>query len=174
MGGAAVQRSGGRGALMIVVLMLLLAPAAAAQDQIGIAIGSTPSAVVIEDLDGTTVDLGRWMGSTPIVVQFWATWCPVCEALTPKIEAARAVHGDAVRFVVVAVGVNQSPRSVRRYVERHPGMGTVLWDGKGAAVRAFEVPGTSYVVALDRAGRVVYTGFGADQDIGEAFAAALR
>jgi hypothetical protein len=53
-------------------------------------------------------------------------------------------------------------------------MGPVVWDAKGAAVRAFEAPGTSYVVALDRAGKVVYTGFGADQDVAGAFAAAAR
>jgi hypothetical protein len=84
------------------------------------------------------------------------------------------MHGEAVAFVAVAVGVNQSPRSVRRYLDKHPDMGSVVWDGKGKAVRAFEAPGTSYVVALDKTGKVVYTGFGADQDIAGAFTAAAR
>ena len=110
----------------------------------------------------------------PVLVHFWATWCPICEALVPKVQAARARHGDAVAFVVVAVGVNQNPRSVRRYLEKHPAMGPVLWDGKGNAVRAFEAPGTTYVVALNGDGKVVYTGFGADQDISDAFAKAER
>jgi thiol-disulfide isomerase/thioredoxin len=156
-------------------MALLLLPARLpAQDQIGIALGRIPEAVSVEDLDGNAVDLGQWIGKKPVVLQFWATWCPVCEALAPKVAAARATHGDAVAFLVVAVGVNQNPRSVRRYLDKHPGMGQVLWDGKGAAVRAFETPGTSYVVALDAAGKVVYTGFGADQDIAGAFAAATR
>lgn len=154
---------------------LLFASTVAAQDQIGIARGRTPEAVAIEDLDGNAVDLGRWIGRAPVVFQFWATWCPVCASLSPKIAAARAEHGDTVAFVVIAVGVNQSPRSVRRHLDRHPEVGeTVLWDGRGGAVRAFEVPGTSYVVALDATGTVVYTGFGGEQDIGAAFAAAAR
>ncbi|MDH4044994.1 MAG: TlpA family protein disulfide reductase [Gemmatimonadota bacterium] len=145
-----------------------------AQDQIGLALGSMPEAVTVEDLDGNAVDLGQWIGKTPVVFQFWATWCPVCEALAPKVQAARATHADTVQFVMVAVGVNQSPRRVRRYLEQHPDMGPVVWDGKGAAVRAFEAPGTSYVVALDASGKVVYTGFGADQDIAGAFTAATK
>jgi len=154
--------------------LLVLPGGVRAQDQIGIARGARPPAVTVEDLDGNAVDLGRWIGTTPVVLQFWATWCPVCEALAPRVAAARAAQGDAVAFVIVAVGVNQSPRSVRRYLDKHPGLGPVVWDGKGRAVRAFEAPGTSYVVALDAGGTVVYTGFGADQDIAGAFAAAVR
>jgi thiol-disulfide isomerase/thioredoxin len=161
-------------ARLLALAVLLVSGRLPAQDQIGIAVGSMPAAVAVEDLDGGAVDLAQWIGKKPVVLQFWATWCPVCEALHPKVQAARAAHGDAVAFVVVAVGVNQSQRSVRRYLEKHPDMGTVVWDGKGGAVRAFEAPGTSYVVALDRSGKVVYTGFGADQDIAGAFSAAVR
>jgi thiol-disulfide isomerase/thioredoxin len=159
---------------MLVLAALLVASRVSAQDQIGLPLGATPAAVTVQDLDGKAVDLGTWIGKVPVVLQFWATWCPVCEELGPKMKAARAAHGDAVAFVVIAVGVNQSERSVRRYLEKHPDMGTVVWDGKGGAVRAFEAPGTSYVVALDASGKVVYTGFGADQDIAGAFAAAAR
>jgi predicted transcriptional regulator len=42
---------------------------------------------------------------------------------------------------------------------------TVLWDAKGAAVRAYEAYTTSYVVVLDATGKVVYTGVGPEQDI---------
>jgi thiol-disulfide isomerase/thioredoxin len=154
--------------------MLLLPAGLAAQDRIGIARGQVVEAVTVEDLDGNPVDLGQWIGKGPVVLQFWATWCPVCDALEPKVRAARAAHGDAVAFVIVAVGVNQTPRSVRRYVEKHPDLAPLVWDGKGRAVRAFEAPGTSYVVGLDATGKAVYTGFGADQDIAGAFAAAAR
>jgi thiol-disulfide isomerase/thioredoxin len=170
MGGPALTCSGTH-VLTLLALVLLAAPLHA-QDEIGIARGATPEAVTVEDLDGAPVDLGRWIRKTPVVLQFWATWCPVCEQLAPRVAAARARHGDTVAFVLVAVGVNQSPRAVRRFLDRHPDMGQVVWDGKGRAVRAFEVPGTSYVVALDVTGKVVYTGFGADQDIGAAFTAA--
>ncbi|MBI4543524.1 MAG: hypothetical protein HY705_10900 [Gemmatimonadetes bacterium] len=69
--------------------------------------------------------------------------------------------------------MNQSKRAVRRHFEKHPAPGPVLWDSEGRAVRAFQAPSTSYVLVLDRSGRVVYTGIGTDQKIEEAVARVL-
>jgi thiol-disulfide isomerase/thioredoxin len=144
-----------------------------AQEQIGISHGETPPAVVLEDLDGQAVNLSQWVGKRPVLVEFWATWCPLCARLEPGLRLVAERYGDSLEVLIVAVGVNQSPRSVRRHVDRHPLPGRVLWDGRGAAVRAFQTPSTSYVVALDAAGRVVYTGLGEDQDLDAAARRAL-
>src|SRR5690606_2418794 len=108
------------------------------------------------------------VGTKPVLIEFWATWCPLCEALEPRIAAAKQEHGDALEVFIVAVGVNQTPRSIRRHVEKHTLPGRLLFDARGRAARAFRAPSTSYVVALDAAGRVVYTGVGEDQDIAAA------
>lgn len=160
---------------VIVALALALPRLATAQDDIvGIPVGATPPAVTIEDLDGNAVELGRWVGKKPVLVEFWATWCPVCEELLPRMEAARRKYGNRVEFLVVSVAVNQSKSTVRRHLARHPMPFTFLWDANGAAVRAFQAPSTSYVAVLDAAGKVVYTGVGADQDLDEALRRAVR
>lgn len=148
------------GALLLLVPTLLRA-----QDVIGIPVGNTPPAVTLETLGGDTVSLARWVGKKPVIVEFWATWCPICEALLPRMQAAQKKYGDRAEFVVVAVAVNQSQNSVRRHLEKHPMPFTFLWDGNGAAVRAFQAPSTSYIAVLDASGKVVYTGVGEDQDI---------
>jgi predicted transcriptional regulator len=61
--------------------------------------------------------------------------------------------------------VNQSQSTIKRHLTRHPMPFRILWDGNGQAVRAFQAPSTSYVVVLDSAGKVAYTGLGAEQDI---------
>ncbi len=145
-----------------------------AQDQIGIALGATPDAVEIEDLDGNPVDLGGYIGGgRPLLVEFWATWCSNCEALEPAVLAAHSKYGEDVDFFIVAVAVNQSVRRVRRYAESHEVPGRFLWDTDGRATRAFMAPATSYVAVLDGAGSVVYTGLGPNQDIEAAVERAL-
>ncbi|MDH3198317.1 MAG: TlpA family protein disulfide reductase [Candidatus Krumholzibacteria bacterium] len=142
----------------------------AAAQEIGLPIGAVVPPVTVEDLDGAPVDLGQWIGKQPVLIEFWATWCPNCAALFPRMEVARRRFGSTVEFIVVAVGVNQSPRSIKRHLEKHPMPFTVLWDARGRAVRAFDALTTSYVVLLDAAGRVVYTGVGSDQDLESALA----
>ena len=143
---------------------------ASAQD-VGLPLGTVPDAVVLEDLDGNAVDLAAYIGEGPVLLEFWATWCPVCEALEPRMQAAFDRYGDEVAFLIVAVGVNQSPRRIRRHLEDHPLPGTFLWDGRGRAARAFQAPTTSYIVVLDADGKVTYTGTGEDQDIAAALQA---
>ncbi|MBI4421255.1 MAG: TlpA family protein disulfide reductase [Gemmatimonadetes bacterium] len=148
------------------LLVAVLSQPAGAQDEIGIAVGSVPPVPIpVETLDGQPADLATNVGKKPILIEFWATWCPLCRALMPRMEAAHKKHGDRIEFVVVAVAVNQSKNSVKRHFADHPMPFKVVWDGTGAAVRAFEAPSTSYIVALDASGKVAYTGLGDKQDI---------
>ena len=152
-------------AIAAAVLGLVAARLAAQEDDIGLSLGAVPPAAQIEDLDGKPVDLAAYVGKRPLLVEFWATWCPICAELLPRMEAAQKKYGDRAEFLVVAVAVNQSKNTVRRHLEQHPMPFTFLWDGNGSAVRAFQAPATSYVAVLDAKGKVVYTGVGADQAI---------
>jgi len=173
-----VRQNGGQRrvkAWWVVAAILALPSYAVGQDDVvGIPVGQTPPAVTIQDLDGNAVDLARWVGKRPLLVEFWATWCPICAELLPKIETAHKKYGDRVDFLVIAVAVNESPNTVRRHLTRHPMPFTFLWDVNGNATRAFQAPATSYVAVLDARGTVVYTGVGADQDIEKALETALN
>jgi cytochrome c biogenesis protein CcmG, thiol:disulfide interchange protein DsbE len=147
-------------------VLFLSASLHAQEEQIGIARGATPAAVTIEDLEGKPVDLAQHIGRKPVLIEFWATWCPLCEALFPKLETAARAYGDRIDVVVIAVAVNQSKRTIARHLERHPmRFARIYWDTNGKATRAFQAPSTSYIVALDATGKVVYTGLGDQQDI---------
>ena len=153
---------------MAVLSFGVLPPAAAAAQasgDIGIALGERPELVEIEDLEGNKVSLADYVGDRPALIEFWARWCELCEALHPQMVDAHARYGDRVAFLAVAVAVAQSQRSVRRHLEDMPTEFPTLWDDGGRAVRAFLAPGTSYIVVLDAEGLVTYTGSGAGQDI---------
>jgi len=168
-----VRRAAALGAL--VGLLSLAGPAIlSAQTQIGIELGAEPAPLVLEAITGadatdddTTgrIDLADVFGQRPVVLQFWATWCPKCEALEPRMIEAHREFGDRVDFYAVAVAVGQNPKRVARHLEDRPLPFPMLWDEDGEATRRFKAPTTSYVVILDAAGRVAYTGVDSDQDI---------
>jgi thiol-disulfide isomerase/thioredoxin len=128
-------------------------------------VGQVAPIVTVADLDGKPVRVGLGPGKRGAVVEFWATWCELCRALLPSMRAAHEQFGDRVDFYGVNVTVNDGKDHVRRYVtQNHPPFITV-YDDRGVAVRAFGALATSYVVIIDRNGRVAYTGDGADQNI---------
>jgi thiol-disulfide isomerase/thioredoxin len=130
----------------------------------GISVGARAPAVTVSDLDGKSVDLGQYIGKKPIFLEFWATWCELCEELLPRVRAAKATYGDRVEFIGVNVTVNQTRERVRRYLEKHQPPFKTLYDEEGTSTRAYQAPATSYVVIVDRSGKVAYTGSGGTQD----------
>lgn len=149
------------------------APALHAQDQIGIALGAKAPGATVWTLDGKKTDLAHYIGKGPVLLEFWATWCGNCKELEPQLLQLVKKYSSKVTFVDVAVSVNQSPERVRRYVEKYHYTHTMLYDTNGDATTAYDVPATSYVVVLDKAGKVVYTGLGPEQDLEKAIEKAL-
>jgi peroxiredoxin len=156
-----------------VAIMVLAAAPAAAQD-LGIAVGEQAPGGPLETLAGQTVDLANFLGKQqPTVIEFWATWCGNCKQLEPAMRAAHAKHGKTVRFVTVAVSVNQSMERVKAWQAANKMPGELLYDRKGTVSGAYDVPATSYVVVADKTGKIVYTGVGGTQNLDAAIKKAM-
>jgi thiol-disulfide isomerase/thioredoxin len=154
------------------IAALAAAPPLSAQD-LGIQFGKRAPSAVVKDLNGKNVDLASYIGKTPLFIEFWATWCGNCQHLEPSLVAAQKKYGAKVRFIGVAVSVNQSPGRVKLYAEKHGLKHQILFDDTGDATDKYDVPATSYIVVIDKKGNVVYTGLGADQNIEAALKKAL-
>lgn len=153
---------------LLVALPLGVSAQAGGEGSVSLALGTVGPGAAVEDLDGNAVDLIDYVRGKPAVIEFWATWCELCEALQPQLDRIQAEHGDEVNVVAVAVGVAQTVRRVRRHLDDHDPGYAYIWDARGAAVRAYNATTTSIVVMLDAEGKVAYTGVGADQDLGRA------
>jgi thiol-disulfide isomerase/thioredoxin len=157
-------------AISLSLALSILGSATLAGQESGVGVGNRAPAVRVNDLDGKPVDLGQYIGKKPVFLEFWATWCTNCEELLPRVRAAHAAYGSEVEFIGVNVTVNQTPEQVRRFLETHKPPYRTLYDDQGTSTRAYDVPATSYVVIVDRAGKIAYTGSGGSQN----FEAALR
>jgi peroxiredoxin len=159
-------------ASLVVAAVWLAGSETYAQD-FGLPVGSMAPVASVQALDGSNVSLSQYVGKGPVLIQFWAAWCSTCRELMPSFQRARQLYGTRVKFVAVAVSANESLERVRRYAAAHKFTHPVLYDARGEAVDRFNVPATSYVVVLDRRGRIVYTGVGGDQDLVAAVRKAL-
>ena len=150
-----------------------IAPRALQAQDLGIEVGAVAPAAKVYALDGKEANLSQYIGKTPIVMEFWATWCPNCKELEPTVVQLAKKYGTQVKFVGVAVSVNESPERVKLYIEKHALPGDHYFDTKGEATGAYDVPATSYVVVINKAGKVVYTGLGGKQNLEAAIKKAL-
>ncbi len=146
---------------------------AVSAQEIGLELGTLGPAAAVETLDGKPANLAQWVGKMPVLMEFWATWCANCERLEPTMKAMHAKYGAKVAFIGIAVSVNQTPERVKAYVEKHALPWTQVFDRRGNASGSYDAPATSYVVVLDRTGKVVYTGLGGRQDLETAIRKAL-
>lgn len=149
----------------LVVAALGAAPSRGLGQDLGLAVGSTAPAAKVYTLDGKEADLAQYIGKTPMLIEFWATWCPNCKELEPTLLDVAKKYGSHVKFIGVAVSVNESPDRVKAFVAKHGLPGDQYFDTKGNATDAYDTPATSYVVVIDKAGKVVYTGLGGQQDL---------
>lgn len=157
----------------IMVTVLLATPTKARSQDLGIEVGSAAPSAKVHTLDGKEADLAQYVGKTPVLMEFWATWCPNCAELEPTLVEVAKKFGTQVKFVGVAVSVNETPARVKAFVAKHGLPGDQYFDTKGNATGAYDVPATSYVVVLNKAGKVVYTGLGGKQNLEAAIKKAL-
>lgn len=45
---------------------------------------------------------------TPVLVDFFATWCTSCKIMTPILQKVKEIQGDSIRIIKVDIDKNRS------------------------------------------------------------------
>ena len=110
---------------------------------------------VLQDADGAEVRPAAFQGQG-VVLNFWATWCPPCVEEMPALERLHAALADDAIRVVAASQDRAGAAAVHPFYARNGITGLAVWlDARGAAGRAFGIPGLPTTVILDRQGQEV-------------------
>ena len=103
------------------------------------------------DLDGNPVRLADLRGR-PVWINFWASWCPPCQAETPTIRDLAEAY-EPQGLAVVGISVQEATEDdVRAYAETY-GLGYIVAaDLTGAVYRLYRVFGLPTQYFIDEAG----------------------
>ena len=97
--------------------------------------GTAPDFTLV-DLEGNSVSLSDYRG-TPVMVNFWATWCPPCRAEMPLIQEFQDRYAD--EFVVLAVNGGETAQEVEAFVTEQGFNMVFLLDPEFAIAEQFQV-----------------------------------
>ena len=109
----------------------------------------------LPDLDGRQVTLGPFLGKTPVLLVFWATWCPECMAAIPEINAL-AAGPLAGKVQIFGLDYRESREKVALAVKARGIRYPVLLDERGQAARAYGVVGIPTYILIDRKGNIAW------------------
>ncbi len=139
--------------LAIFVVCVLMGGSAAASGLPDVAPQSVQGLKVeIMNMDGRPVTLADYHGA-PLLVNFWATWCPPCVAELPALERAIApLEAQSVRVLLVSVDRGGAKKAVP-FLEKHGVSSPELaFDPMGALPRHLAVRGlpTTFLLSADQ------------------------
>jgi cytochrome c biogenesis protein CcmG, thiol:disulfide interchange protein DsbE len=90
---------------------------------------------------------------TPVVVNFWASWCPPCVAEMPDLETVHQEFADEVAFL--GINTQDSPDAAAELVEQTGVTYDLARDPDGALFRAFRGIGMPTTLFVSAEGEIV-------------------
>jgi len=106
----------------------------------------------LETLDGSTVRLSDFRG-TPVVLNFWASWCTPCRKEFPLLRASAKDAGG--RYAVVGVSTEDIRSDARAFAKDEDANWPNGFDVDKGVAKSYGVIGKPQTFFIDADGRIV-------------------
>ena len=113
--------------------------------------GETAPDFRIQLTDGRALQLSDLQGS-PVMINFWATWCGPCRLEMPEIISHAEDHPE---LIVLAVNTQEELELVQPFAEEFGMPMPVLLDDTGDIRKLYDVRGMPTTVFIDREGKLI-------------------
>ena len=107
----------------------------------------------LSKLGGGSISLAEYKGKKPVIVDFWASWCPNCRRDIPHLNSFYQKYKDQVE--VIGINLQEDPSAVQNFVSSQGVSYPIALDPNWQASRAYGVQYTNYHVLIDKNGDIV-------------------
>jgi thiol-disulfide isomerase/thioredoxin len=108
-------------------------------------LGSSPD-WTLTTADGVPLTLSEAVAEQPVILLFWATWCPYCKALMPHLQSIRLEHGEDVK--ILALHFREDDGDPVAFI-RDAGYDFTLLENADDVAELYKVWGTPGVIIVD-------------------------
>ena len=118
--------------------------------------------VTILDASGKEVQLQSLVGK-PIILNFWASWCPPCKQEMPDFEAAYKKYGTDIQFMMVNMtdGGRETITTAEKYIASQGYSFPVYFDTKQEAAIEYGVSAIPTTYFINAQGHIIAYAAGA-------------
>ncbi|MGE5614910.1 MAG: TlpA family protein disulfide reductase [Bacillota bacterium] len=108
------------------------------------------------DMDGNSVRLSDFFGK-PIVLNFWASWCPPCKEEMPEFNKVYNEIGEDVTFMMVDLvdGQRETIETGRQYITEQGYDFPVYFDAEQEAAFAYDIWSIPATLFIDKDGYII-------------------
>ncbi|HWR38095.1 MAG TPA: TlpA disulfide reductase family protein [Patescibacteria group bacterium] len=129
----------------------------AVKTETGVTTGKALAVFSLASLNGGKVTVAA--AGKPLVINFWATWCPPCREEMPELNRFAAAHKEKVDFW--AVNIQEPVSKVSDFMQQNQYTIPVLTDLDGEVAKSFRVTAIPTTVVVDRNGVIRHRKAGA-------------
>lgn len=110
----------------------------------------------VQDADGKDISLSDFKGK-PVVLNFWASWCPPCQAEMPDYEKMYQQYSpEGVVFMMVNLtGGRETADTAKRFLSDNHYTFPAYFDTEFSAADAYGISGIPDSIFIDRDGNVM-------------------
>ncbi len=109
----------------------------------------------LQKLSGGTIALSEFRGKKPVVVDFWASWCPNCRRDMPNLNRFYEKYKDKVE--VIGVNLQESESIIEKFISSKGISFPIALDPRGEASPAFGIQYTNTHFLIDINGNLIRT-----------------
>lgn len=131
------------------------------QVDVGIEKGDIPPDFTIKTIDGKQYRLSQFKEENkPVLLYFWATWCPFCRRDFSIVRNIYPKYADKVTFLAIDLDTSENSQIIEQYKNALGLDGIDFAQGNGKVLSDYQITHTTTKYAVGRNGVILYKGSG--------------